>query len=32
MESALNNEDDELLLLNYRDLSIKIETCAILSN
>ena len=32
MESALNNEDDELLLLNYRDLSIKIQTCAILSN
>ena len=33
MEIALkNNEDDELLLLNYRDLSIKIQACAILSN
>ena len=28
----MNNEDDELLLLNYRDLSIKIQTCATLSN
>ena len=32
MESALNNEDDYLLQLNYRDLSIKIQTCTILSN
>ena len=32
VESALKNEDDELLLLNYRDLSIKIQTWAILSN
>ena len=32
MENALKNEDDELLLLNYRDLSIKIQTCAVLSN
>ena len=29
MESALNNEDDELLLQNYRDLSMKIQICAI---
>ena len=32
VESAQNNEDDDLLQLNYRDLSIKIQACAILSN
>ena len=32
VENALNNDDDQLLRLIYRELSIEIQTCAILSD